>query len=85
MIGEKPKFWAGPGGAMLCSVKIDGIQELDLFSASYYGGTYFVGETISEKMARKIAAALGGEYLEKRSESDGPRKAYREDHDPRGT
>lgn len=57
-------FWSGPGGALLCSAAIGGVQQLDSASSQYYGGKYFVGETISKSMAARIAKLFGGEYKE---------------------
>jgi len=68
-------FWSGPGGALLCDQPIaDVTQDLSetpdhayggaADSMKYYGGRYFIGETITRPTARKIAEALGGKYLE---------------------
>ena len=68
-------FWSGPGGALMCDEPIaevtQDLQETPVTEYSnpadtmkYYGGRYMVGETIKRSAARRIAAALGGQYLE---------------------
>lgn len=57
------KFWSGPGSALLCSEEIPGVtQTLDEEAAGYYGGKYFVGETITVGAAKIISELLGGVY-----------------------
>lgn len=60
-------FWCGPGGALLCDTAIPGLtQEVndEDGSVQYYGGRFFVGETILPSAAKLIARALGGELID---------------------
>lgn len=66
---DKPKFWPGPAGALLCDREVKGLtQELSFANTIYYGGQYFVGESIPCRAAKVIAEALGGEYLDGKPE-----------------
>jgi hypothetical protein len=57
------KAWYGTGGALVVDVEIPGItQHLDAKAAEYYGGEFFIAESMSEKTAEKVAVALGAEY-----------------------
>lgn len=58
---SKPKFFRGPGGALLCDRAVEGLTDelRDDDTASYYGGKFIVGESISESGAKKIAEAFG--------------------------
>lgn len=62
---DVPNFWTGPGGALLCDVCIDGAQVLEGDAAQYYGGRYFIGETITQTMAKAIASNFYGNYNDK--------------------
>ncbi len=56
-------FHSGPGGALLCSEEIPGVtQTLDDQTAEYYGGRYFVGETITAGAAKIISELFAGVY-----------------------
>jgi hypothetical protein len=60
------KFWAGPGGALMCSEEIPGVTQ-DLTreeTAEWHGGRHFVGETLSTEAMKRIAEALGGVFQE---------------------
>ena len=58
-------FRYGPGGALVCDHEIEGItQGVDEEAAKYYGGAYFIGESMAKSAARKIAELLGGELDE---------------------
>lgn len=47
-------------GALVCDVEIEDItQTLSDTSAQWYGAKYFVGESISESAAEKLAVRLG--------------------------
>ena len=41
-------------------------QALDGETASFYGGKYFVGETITIPAARSISKAMGWEFVEEK-------------------
>jgi len=60
----KIKSWYGPCGALVTDKPVEGLtQALEPDSATYYGGPYFIAETImSESGARMISEALGFEY-----------------------
>jgi hypothetical protein len=62
---SKPKFYRGPGGALMCDRALLGLtQELtDAESVRWYGGSFFVGESMGEYASQQIAVALGGEWL----------------------
>lgn len=49
------------GGALVCDKPINGMtQTLDKESAKYYGGKYFIAESMIKTCALKIATLLGG-------------------------
>lgn len=59
------KFKRGPGGAFLCDEPIEGItQEIDGDTEEYYGGRYFICETMTIAAMRQIAEKFGGEFEE---------------------
>jgi hypothetical protein len=66
MADNQLTFWAGPGGALMCGKEIPSITQ-DLTreeTAVWYGGRFFVGETLSKGAMKRIAEALGGVFLE---------------------
>ncbi len=68
-MSDKPKFWIGKCGALLCDRQINGLtQSLTGSSGAWYGSPFFVGESIRRDAAKVIAEALGGEYLEAKPE-----------------
>lgn len=68
-MNDKIHFRYGAGGALVCDVPIEGVTQ-DLFavgepeaidnSVQFYGGRYFVAESMGKSTARKIAELLGG-------------------------
>ncbi len=59
------RFWRGSCGALLCDRAVEGLTtELDAENARCYGGRWMVGESMSDSAAQRIAAALGGEWVE---------------------
>jgi hypothetical protein len=65
-MNDKIHFRYGAGGALVCDVPIEGVTQ-DLMkdtrygtSVEFYGGRYFVGESITKSGARKLAELLGG-------------------------
>ena len=52
-------------GALTCKEPIPGVtQELEKETAEFYGGPYFIAESMSKSAAARIAEALGGELEE---------------------
>jgi hypothetical protein len=48
---------------------VPGVAELTESDAEFYGGQWFLGETIDEPMAKRIVAAFGGTLINKEEES----------------
>lgn len=64
---EPIKSWIGPCGALMVSAFVPNCtQALDGETASFYGGKYFVGETITIPAARSISKAMGWEFVEEK-------------------
>lgn len=62
---EKIKFGYGAGGALVCDVPIEGVtQGLDYDAEKYYGGRFFIGESMTKGAAEKLAELLGGEFVD---------------------
>lgn len=63
---DKIHFRYGTGGALVCDVPIEGVthdlgkDQPAIEVVDFYGGRYFVAESMSKSAARKIAEALGG-------------------------
>ena len=56
-------FKYGPGGAFLCDEEIPDItQPLNREEQAFYGGKFFIGETIRKEAAKKLATLLGGTF-----------------------
>ncbi len=65
------KFRYTSGGALVCDLPVEGVtQELCAETATFYGGRYFVGESMTKSGAAKIASLLGGE-LEQEGKHEG--------------
>ena len=61
----KPKFKHSSGGSLVCDTEIPGItQHLDDTQRGWYGGEYFIGESMTKGAAKAIAEALGGVFYE---------------------
>jgi hypothetical protein len=62
---DRPRFWRGWGGALLCDRAVEGLTvELDEPGRRGYGGRWMVGESMLDSACRRIVAALGGEWCE---------------------
>lgn len=62
---DKPVFYMGAAGALMCDRPIDGLtQVMSGQAAEFYRGDNFVGESINRAAAKKIAEALGGVWEE---------------------
>ena len=62
MTASKIKAYYGPGGALVIDKCVNGItQLLGDDAASFYGGRYFVAESMGPTAAKVIAKALGFE------------------------
>jgi hypothetical protein len=68
-----PVFFYSTGGSLMCDREVEGLtQDLLVVSAEpyrekcqeFYGGRYFVCETVTRNAAKLIAEALGGEFRE---------------------
>ena len=58
-------------GALLADSAITGVtQELKPDTARFYGGKFFIGETLTQIAARRIAEALGCEWCEERPKEE---------------
>lgn len=65
LLNEKTTVWVESSGALMVSREIEGVtQKLNPDAAEYYGGKFFVCETIRKSAAKKIAAAMGWEFSE---------------------
>ena len=66
MTDKKIKSWVGAGGSLMLSDNVDGVtqQLMDIDSIRYYGGVYFVCETMRTQAGREISKAMGWEFLE---------------------
>ena len=64
-MNNKPKFWVSRGGSLMCDRNISGlVQVLDNPDhIRWYGGEFFICETIGPTAGKIIAEALGGEFL----------------------
>lgn len=64
-MSDKPKFFL-KSGALMCEIEILGLTQrlTDAATIEFYGGKFFVCETIKESAARQITDALGGEFTE---------------------
>ncbi|MDX9781327.1 MAG: hypothetical protein RBT66_09860 [bacterium] len=59
----KPKSWYGPCGALVTDTEIPGVtHKLDSDAAEYYGGAFFIAESMGPTAAEKISVALGLDY-----------------------
>lgn len=59
------KAWYGPGGSFVTDEPVEGLTHLlplSPDSAEYYGGKYFIAETISETAVKCICDVFGLEY-----------------------
>ncbi len=69
-VDESRYLYPGPGGALMSSHEIEGLtQDLDGSAnpeecKKFYGGRWFIGETITQSAGRKIAEAFGLTYRE---------------------
>lgn len=60
---DKIKAWYGPGGALVLEAPLDDLADLlDPESAAFYGGPYFLAESMHEATARRICEALHLDY-----------------------
>lgn len=65
LLNDKITAWVGSAGELMVSREIEGVtQTLGPDAAEYYGGKFFVCETIRKSAAKKIAAAMGWEFSE---------------------
>jgi len=67
MSNEKPKFFCGAAGAFMCETSIPKLTQKisDEQTKKFYGGEFFIGESMNVSACRMIAKALGGEFVEK--------------------
>lgn len=62
----KNKAWSGPGGALITDAPIQGVTNIapmDEDCQRFYGGSYFIGESLSPLAAKTLAEALGLEFV----------------------
>jgi hypothetical protein len=62
---EKIKFFC-KNGALMCEKHIEGLTQIlkENTTKEYYGGSFFVCETISSTACKIISLALNGEFIE---------------------
>lgn len=66
--GIPPRGRYGVSGSLTANVEIKGVtQKLEPESAKYYGGRYFIAETMYEETAKILCKALGLEYVNGRT------------------
>lgn len=66
--GISPRGRYGVAGSLTANVEIKGVtQKLEPESAKYYGGRYFIAETMYEETAKILCKALGLEYVNGRT------------------
>lgn len=65
---RKKKFWVGSAGALMCSEEYEGLTQrlVNPEHIRWYGGEFFVCETIGPTAGKMIAEALGGEFVEEK-------------------
>lgn len=70
-MSDRPtQFRRGPGGALVCNEPIKGVtQNLSFDDATYYGGSYLIGESMTLGAAKRIAKLLGGTLKGSESEA----------------
>lgn len=59
------KSWYGRGGALVTDAEVPGVTDggmLSPDSQSYYGGKFFIAESMSESAAKEISKALRLNY-----------------------
>jgi hypothetical protein len=66
-------FWPGSGGALMCNKEIPGVTQhlAEDGTAEWYGGRYFVGESMGTEAMKRIAEALGGVFQEEANGREG--------------
>jgi hypothetical protein len=68
-LDAQAKSWYGTGGCLITDAPIEGVtQGVSVAEEEYYGGKYFIAESMSEGAAKKISEVLGLEYQGKKED-----------------